>query len=319
MSDASLGSALRGAVDLSSLRGRPAAANGASPAPGGEPASGDVPDVVMDVTDQTFPQIMELSQKVPVVVDLWAEWCGPCKQLSPVIEKVARELQGRVVLAKVDVDQNPQIQQAFQAQSIPMVVALVGGRPVPLFNGAVPEEQVRDVFGQLLEVAAQAGVTGTVAVAPGADEAAEQADEPAEPELPPLHQEAYEAIQRGDNAAAVAAYEKALKENPRDDDAAAGLAQVRLLQRIEGVDLQNARQAAADAPHDVDAQLTVADMDIAGGHIDDAFERMLEVFQVTAGDERTRVKERLLELFQLVGQADPRVIQARTRLTNLLF
>src|SRR5699024_1420911 len=130
--------------------------------------------------------------------DLWADWCGPCKQLSPIIEKVARELQGRVVLAKVDVDQNPQIQQAFQAQSIPMVVAIVGGRPVPLFNGAVPEEQVRSVFGQLLEVAAQAGVTGSVAVAEGG----EPAEEPEEPSLPPLHQEAYDAIQRGDNAAA---------------------------------------------------------------------------------------------------------------------
>src|SRR5690606_5995226 len=128
------------------------------------------------------------------VVDLWAEWCGPCKQLSPVIERVVRELAGRVVLAKVDVDANPQLQQAFRAQSIPMVVALLQGQPVPMFTGAVPEEQVRQVFDQLLQLAAQNGVTGTVQ-----PDAAE--DVPAEPEeqpLPPLHAEAYAAIEAGD-------------------------------------------------------------------------------------------------------------------------
>ncbi|HJB64443.1 MAG TPA: tetratricopeptide repeat protein [Candidatus Microbacterium pullistercoris] len=315
MSDASLGSALRGAVDLSSLRNRRPAPSEGAPAPAGQQAPGTF-DVVMDVTDQMFSQVLELSQQVPVVVDLWADWCEPCKQLSPVIEKVARELRGRVVLAKVDVDQNPQIQQAFQAQSIPMVIALVGGRPVPLFNGAVPEQQVREIFGQLLEVAAQQGVTGTIPVEDTPDDAAAA---PEEPPLPPLHQEAYDAIQRGDNAAAIDAYERALKENPRDSDASAGLAQVRLLHRIEGLDLQTARQAAADRPEDLDAQLAVADMDVAGGHVEDAFDRLLDVFAATVGDDRARVKDRLLEIFELVGQADPRVTSARTRLTNLLF
>lgn len=306
--------ALRGAVDLSSLRGRaaqPADAANADAAP--EAPSG----VVVDVTDATFAQIVELSRSVPVVVDLWAEWCGPCKQLSPVIEKVAKEQAGRVVLAKVDVDANPQIAQAFQAQSIPLVVALIGGQPVPMFTGAVPEDQVRQVFAKLLEVAAQNGVTGSVPV-----DDADAPAEPAEPEpapLPPLHAEAFEAIEAGDYARAIRAYEKALAENPRDEDAKAGLGQVRLLHRVQGLDLQQARAAAAAAPRGVDEQFQVADLDVAGGHVEDAFGRLLDLFTAVDGDDRARVRERLVELFDLVGSADPRVASARTKLASLLF
>ncbi|WP_298864444.1 tetratricopeptide repeat protein [uncultured Microbacterium sp.] len=303
--------ALRGAVDLSSLRGRPvqpAAQDGAtSEAPSG---------LVVDVTDASFAQILELSRSVPVVVDLWAEWCGPCKQLSPIIEKVTRELAGRVVLAKVDVDANPQIAQAFRAQSIPLVVALIGGQPVPMFTGAVPEEQVREVFSKLLEVAAQNGVTGTVP-ADGAE--APATEEPEEKPLPPLHAEAFAAIEAGDYARAITAYQHALAENPRDEDARAGLGQVRLLDRVQGLDLQEARAAAAAAPADVEAQFRVADLDIAGGHVEDAFGRLLDLFAAVDDDQRTPVRERLVELFELIGAADPRVASARTRLASLLF
>lgn len=300
--------ALRGAVDLSALRNRPSTPASA-PAPGSASVS-----LVMDVTDETFPQLLELSRTVPVVIDLWAEWCGPCKQLSPVLERVVTELAGRVVLAKVDVDANPQLAQAFRAQSIPMVVALVAGQPVPMFTGAVPEQQVREVFGQLLQLAAQNGVTGTVPVDADAEPAV-----PAEPALPPLHVEAYEAIEAGDYPRAIAAYEKALAENPRDADARAGLGQVRLLHRVQGVDLQAARAAAASAPLGVAEQLTVADLDIAGGHVDDAFGRLLDLFAALPADERPAVRERLLELFGVVGDADPRVVRARARLATLLF
>lgn len=311
MSDISA-AALRGAVDLSSLRNRPAAP--AEGAPTGTAASG-IQDVVIDATDETFGQVLELSRTVPVVVDLWAEWCGPCKQLSPIIEKVTRELGGRVVLAKVDVDANPQLAQSFRAQSIPMVVAVIAGQPVPMFTGAVPEEQVREVFAQLLQVAAQNGVTGTLEIG----EPGEAPEEPAEPELPPLHAEAFAAIESGDYAAAIVAYEKALAQNPRDEEAAAGLGQVRLLDRVQGVDLQAARAAAAAAPHDVPAQFTVADLDLAGGHVDDAFGRLLDLFAALPTAERTPVRERLVELFALIGASDARVISARNRLTSLLF
>lgn len=300
--------ALRGAVDLSSLRNRPAPATAGAPAPA-------VVDVVVDATDETFGQILELSRTVPVVVDLWAEWCGPCKQLSPIIEKVTRELGGRVLLAKVDVDANPQLAQSFRAQSIPLVVALIAGQPVPMFTGAVPEEQVREVFAQLLQVAAQNGVTGSLSVGGEADPEA-----PAEePPLPPLHAEAFAAIEAGDYAAAIRAYEKALAENPRDEEAIAGLGQVRLLDRVQGLDLQAARAAAAAAPLDVQAQFDVADLDLAGGHVDDAFGRLLDLFAQLPSDERAPVRERLVELFGLIGAADPRVVSARNRLSSLLF
>ena len=300
--------ALRGAVDLSSLRNRPAPQAGGAPDPG-------VVDVVVDATDETFGQILELSRTVPVVVDLWAEWCGPCKQLSPILEQVTRELGGRVLLAKVDVDANPQLAQSFRAQSIPMVVALIAGQPVPMFTGAVPEQQVREVFAQLLQVAAQNGVTGTLSVG----EAADAPSAPAEPELPPLHAEAFAAIETGDYAAAIRAYEKALAENPRDEDARAGLGQVRLLDRVQGLDLQEARAAAAADPLDVPAQFAVADLDLSGGHVEDAFGRLLDLFAQLPSDQRTPVRERLVELFGLIGAADPRVIAARNRLSSLLF
>ena len=307
---------LRGAVDLSALRNRPAAASPSEPA-AGAPAGGNTARLVIDVTDAMFPEVLELSKTVSVVVDLWAEWCGPCKQLSPVLERVVTEHAGRLVLAKVDVDANPQLAQAFRAQSIPMVVALVGGQAVPLFTGAVPEQQVREVFAQLLQLAAQNGVTGSVGS--GDADAADEEGAAAEPAMPPLHAEAFAAIESGDYAAAISAYERALAENPRDADARAGLSQVRLLSRVQDADLQAARAAAAAAPTDVDAQLLVADLDLAGGHVEDAFDRLLDLFAALPDDDRAPVRERLLELFGIVGDDDPRVIRSRSRLASLLF
>lgn len=316
---------LRGAVDLSGLARRHQTPPAAQP-PVGAPAEApgatagqtvEVPSLVFDATDDGFGQVVELSSVVPVVIDLWAEWCGPCKQLSPVLESLAIEYAGRFVLAKVDVDSNPQLSQAFQAQSIPMVVAVVGGRPVPMFNGAIPESQVRDVIEQLLQLAEQNGVAGRAIVAEQSAEAA--AAEPVEPPLPPLHAEAYDAIERADYPAAIAAYEKAIAQNPKDDMAVAGLAQVRLLDRLAGKTLDAIRGGAAAAPDDLDAQLLVADLDLSGGHLEDAFDRLLTLFPELDQADKDTVRTRLLELFQVAGATDPRVVKARGRLTNLLY
>ena len=321
--NANPGAVLRGAVDLSSLRNRPqppAPGTAAAGAGGGAASASGGAGLVREATDETFGEILELSRTVPVVIDLWAEWCGPCKQLSPILESVITELGGRLVLVKVDVDANPQLAQAFRAQSIPLVVALVGGQPVPLFTGAVPEQQVREVFAQLLQLAAQNGVTGTLSVADAeTGDADGEAAEPSEPPLPPLHAAAFAAIEEGDYDAAIQAYEQALVENPRDEDARAGLGQVRLLSRVSGLELEAARAAAAAGPTDVAAQFAVADLDIAGGHVDDAFGRLLDLFAALPDDERAPVRERLLELFGLIGDPDPRVIRARGRLASLLF
>jgi putative thioredoxin len=309
-------SAARGAVDLSGLVNRksPPEADGAAP-----DASVTVPELVIAGTDENFGEILELSRRVPIVIDLWAEWCGPCKQLSPILEKLAREHEGSFVLVKVDVDANPQLSQAFQAQSIPQVTALVAGQPVQMFTGALPEQQVREVLAQLLQLAAQNGVTARAVVA-GAD--APEDSPPGEPEaepLSPLHQAAYDAIERADYAAAITAYETAIAQDPRDALAVAGLAQVRLLDRLQGSTQEEIRSAAANGPHDIDAQLAVADLDLSGGHVDDAFDRLLGLFPALDQDDRNRVRERLVELFEVVGTDDARVIAARRRLASLLF
>jgi putative thioredoxin len=312
---------LRGAVDLSGLAQRtqpgPAGAGNAG-APGATAAGPATPatGVVIDVTEETFADaVVQQSMTVPVVVDLWATWCGPCKQLSPVLEKLAVEFEGRILLAKVDVDANPQISAAFQVQSIPTVVAVLKGQPVPLFQGAVPEAQVRQVFEELLRVAEANGITGRLQVSPDAEPPAE----PAEPELPPLHQEAYDAIERDDLDAAADAYRQALAESPADDLARAGLAQVELLRRTRGADLVQARAAAAANPTDVTAGLLAADLDVLGGHVEDGFGRLVDLVRVTAGEEREQVRAHLVELFEIVGLDDPRVLAARRALANALF
>lgn len=320
-----------GGVDLSHLAAKPqsseqSTAGGlspqATPAAGAAGAAGageqvvPVPSLVLDVTDQTFEQVAQLSAVVPVVFDLWAEWCGPCKQLGPLIEKVTTELAGKVLLAKVDVDANPALAQAFQAQSIPTVVALLGGRPVPLFQGALPEAQVRAAFEQLLQLAQQVGVTGRVR----ADDAGADAEKPAEPEIPAAHLPAVEAAERGDYETAIAEWKKVLQHAPADQIAHASLAQVQLLHRLQGKTADEIRQAGAASPHDLEAQLGVADLDVAGGHVEDAFLRLLDLFKQSAEqDVRTRIRERLLELFEVVGVTDPRVVAARRQLANLLY
>ncbi len=305
------GPSLRGAVDLAALA--PPAAP--APQPGAAPPPSGAGGVVVDVSEADFDAILQQSLTVPVVVDLWAEWCGPCKQLSPVLERLAVEYGGRFLLAKVDVDANPRLGQVFQAQSIPMVVAVVKGQPVPLFQGAVPEQQVRAFLDELLKVAGANGVTGVLA----GDAATSEPVDDVEPPLPPLHQEAFDAIERDDLPAAAAAYQKALAHSPADELAIAGLAQVQLLLRTEGVDPAAARASAAAAPQDPAAQTLVADLDVLGGHVEDAFTRLVDTVRVTAGEERNAVRAHLVELFAIVGPQDERVAKARRALTAALY
>lgn len=315
-----------GAIDLSHLvaarsgaqqppqqgsPGGPAAA-GAPGAPGAQVV--DVPSLVLDADERSFEQLVQLSSVVPIVLDMWAEWCQPCKTLGPVLEQVTREFGGALLLAKIDIDANPGLKEAFQVQSIPAVFALVAGRPVPLFQGAVPEQQVREVFGQLVQLAVQQGVVGRVN-APDAVAGVE----PAEAPVNPAHAEALEAIDRGDYAAAVRSYEQVLLKAPADHEARAALVQVKLLDRLQGRSADEIRAAAGAGPDDVDAQLAVADLDVSGGHVEDAFLRLLELFAGASAEDRARVRERLLELFEVVGQSDARVAAARNRLANLLY
>ncbi|MFE4469614.1 tetratricopeptide repeat protein [Leifsonia sp. NPDC056824] len=311
---------LRGAVDLSSLVNRPQPGQGdAGGAAQGEPI--ELPSLFFQGTDANFNDFIDLSMRIPVVVALTAAWADPDRALATVLDRVTNDLAGRIVLVQVDVDANPQLVQAFQAQSAPAVAGIVSGRPVQLFSGALPEEQVRDVIAQLLELAAQNGVTGVAQVDAAAGETPEaETDEPApEPPLPPLHAEAYDAIDRGDYPAAITAYKTAIAQDPRDQMAIAGLAQVSLLSRLAGRTLDEIRNTAAAAPGDSDAQLAVADLDLSGGHVDDAFDRLLTLFPTLDAEGKEAVRARILEYFEIVGVEDPRVGKARARLASLLY
>ena len=317
--------ALRGAVDLAAVKAAGEAAQKAEQAraerarqaaSGGDPAPAPY-QLVLDVTEETFEaEVVQRSAEVPVVVDFWAEWCGPCKQLSPILERLAEEYAGRIVLAKIDVDANQLIAQQFGIQGIPAVMAVVAGQLVPLFQGAENEANVRKIIDQLIAVAEQRfGIAG---LAGGPAGQGAEAPEPRVPSDPAL-EAAHDALDRGDLGGAVRAYQNVLSGRPGDAEAKLGLAQAQLLQRVEGIDPQEVRAAAAADPKDVAAQLRAADLDLVGGHVEDAFGRLVDTVGRTAGEDRDTARLRLLELFEVIGADDPRVTAARGALARVLF
>jgi putative thioredoxin len=307
---------LYGAVDLGARQ----AATQRQQASAGAGQGAARSEYVFDVTEATFEtDVLERSRTVPVIMDLWAEWCGPCKQLSPVLERLANDAAGAWVLAKVDVDANPQLSAALQVQSIPMVVGVIGGQLVPGFLGALPEAQVRQWLGQVLQVAQQLGLAGDEAGAVPEEGAADNgrpgAGAFAEPELT----EAQQAMERGDLDAAAAAFERLLASEPGHPVATVGLAQVNLLRRVNSYDAAQARKDAAARPGDVDAQIRVADIEMSLGNAEEAFDRLLGVIRRTAGEDRNKVRLHLVGLFEMFSPRDPRVSKARSTLSSLLF
>ncbi|MHC3475281.1 tetratricopeptide repeat protein [Streptomyces sp. 7R007] len=278
-------------------------------------------DLVIDVDEAGFERdVLQRSAEVPVVIDFWAEWCQPCKQLSPVLERLAVEYNGRFLLAKIDVDANQMLMQQFGIQGIPAVFAVVAGQALPLFQGAAGEAQIRQTLDQLVQVAEQRfGLTG-LTVDPDAAPGAAQPG-PAAPAGPydALLEAAVQALDSGDLAGAVQAYKNVLNDDPGNPEAKLGLAQAELLQRVQGMDPQRVRKEAAEKPADAQAQIAAADLDLVGGHVEDAFGRLIETVRRTAGDDRDTVRLRLLELFEVVGADDPRVTAARRALARALF
>jgi putative thioredoxin len=313
---------LYGAVDLGA---RQAAVQrrqrAADQAPAADGSAGPQSGFVIDVTDETFnTEVVARSRTVPVILDLWAEWCGPCKQLSPVLEKLAAEANGAFVLAKVDVDANPQLSAALQVQSIPMVVAVIGGQVADGFLGAMPEAQVRQWLGQVMQVASQLGLEPADDGQPGAggEEPASRAG-PADTGPEAVYGEAQQAMQRGDLDAAAAAFEKILATSPGDPGATFGLARVSLLRRVEGYDQAAVRRDAASRPADALAQARLADLELASGQIENAFDRLLATVSRTSGEEREIARKHLISLFDVLPPKDPQVSRARARLSSLLF
>ena len=321
---------LHGAVDLGARQAaaqRRQRATEQGSAADGQP--GAQSELIIDVTDESFnSEVVARSRTVPVILDLWAEWCGPCKQLGPILERLATEANGAFVLARVDVDANPQLSAALQVQSIPMVVAVVGGQVVDGFLGAMPEQQVRQWLGQVMQVADQLGLpaAGTAAGNGQGSEvaAAESAGLPGQDALADagpnaVFAEAQQAMERGDLDAAAAAFEKILAASPGDPVATMGIGQVSLIRRVEGYDQAAVRRDAASRPGDAQAQTRLADLELATGEIETAFDRLLATVSRTSGDERDLARKHLLGLFEILPPKDPRVARARARLSSLLF
>ncbi|MCR3731603.1 putative thioredoxin [Streptomyces umbrinus] len=280
--------------------------------------------LVIDVDEAGFERdVLQRSTEVPVVIDFWAEWCEPCKQLSPLLERLTAEYNGRFVLAKIDVDANQMLMQQFGIQGIPAVFAVVAGQALPLFQGAAPEAQIRGTLDQLVQVAEERfGLTG-LTVDPDGEQGA-QSGQPVEAQVPAgpydaLLEAAVQALDAGDFGGAVQAYKNVLSDDPGNTEAKLGLAQAELLQRVQGADPQQVRKEAADNPGDVQAQIAAADLDLVGGHVEDAFGRLVDAVARTAGDDRDAARVRLLELFEVVGADDPRVAAARRALARALF
>ncbi|MEV7546330.1 tetratricopeptide repeat protein [Streptomyces sp. NPDC089915] len=289
---------------------------------GGDAPGGAVPPsaLVIDVDEAGFESdVLQLSNEVPVVLDFWAEWCEPCKQLGPLLERLTVEAGGRLVLAKIDVDANQMLMQQFGIQGIPAVFAVVAGQVLPLFQGVVPEQQIRETLAQLVQVAEERfGILG-IQVDPDAEGApAAPAAVPAGPH-DALLEAAVVALDAGDLDGAVQAYKNVLADDPANTEAKLGLAQAELLSRVQHMNPQTVRSTAAENPRDPAAQMAAADLDLAGGHVADAFSRLVDTVRVTAGDERDSVRVRLLELFEVIGADDPRVTAARTALARVLF
>jgi putative thioredoxin len=254
--------------------------------------------VVIDVTEASFQSdVLERSLTTPVVIDLWAEWCAPCKQLSPVLEKLAVEGGGAWVLAKIDVDSNPRIAQALRVQGIPMIMVAVGGQLMEGFSGVLPEAQVRQFIDAVLKA-------GGVQVESGED---------------PRFADADDALVEGDLDAAERAFKKILGETPNDAAAEAGLAQVGLMRRVEGKIPAKLLAAAEESPDDVEAQTLAADVEVLSGMADAAYSRLIGLVRRTAGEEREAARKHLVSLFTMAGPDDPAVATARRALASALF
>ncbi|TFV65032.1 UNVERIFIED_ORG: tetratricopeptide repeat protein [Bacillus sp. AZ43] len=303
---AQLAAAMSGAVDLAAVKARSdAAARAAAAPPPSATAPGGAPgSAVVDVTEATFQaEVLDRSFQVPVVLDLWAEWCGPCKQLSPVLERLAAEGGGSWVLAKVDVEANPALAQGLRVQGIPAVKAVWQGQLVAEFTGAIPEEQARQFVDELVRATTGGAVPGAAA-----------AEAPEDPRL----DAAEAALERGDLAAAEAAYRSILDAEPDHPEAGLALRQVQLFRRAEEAGPDALAKADA-APDDVEAQTRAADFLLGTGNIEAAFDRLLDVVRRTSGEDRDRARTHLVELFAVVGDEDPRVGTARRQLMAALF
>ncbi|MCF2528697.1 tetratricopeptide repeat protein [Yinghuangia soli] len=325
---------MRGVVDLGAVKAaseaaaqRAARAASAPQAgPDGTPGGGAGGGFFVELTEENFDSVLALSQQAPVVLEFSSQRSAHSIELGAVFERLAEEFAGRFVLARLDIDASPGLAQELvmqaQIQGLPAAVAVIAGQLAPMFDRAAPqEEQLRQILDQLVAVGEQRfGLTG-LGAAPGAGRPAGAEGEDDEAEAPgdPLLAPAEAALDAGDFAGAAQAYRNVLLDHPGHTEAKLALAQVELIVRTQDADPAKVRSDAAERPTDVDAQTLAADLDLAGGHVEDAFGRLVETVRRTAGDDRNKARLHLLGLFEVIGLDDPRVVKARAALTSVLF
>jgi putative thioredoxin len=307
-----------GAIDLSGLK-RPAAGAAQGAPAGGVGASAGGASYWLDITEENFQATVESSLTAPVLLAFYSPTRLPeSEQMARDLATVAEEYEGRFLAGLVDIDTQPAIAQAVQLQSVPFVFVVIDGRPQPLIQDVLPLDKLRTAINQVMQQLTTQGITGRHQPRSTAAPAVEGEDG-AEPPLDPRYAPAQDALERNDFAGAVAEYEKLLAANPADAEAGAGLAMASLLLRTDGAEPEAARAAADASPDDVPAQTLVADLDLLGGDVDAAFDRLVELVRRTAGDDRNLAREHLLGLFAAVGNDDPRVLKGRQALASALF
>ena len=247
-------------------------------------------------------EILPLSLVRPVIVLMWSSRSPESMEMVKTLGKLEVDYKAAFALARVDIDSNPEVGQAFQTKSIPYAVAIIAEQMVPLFEQSYPEAQVKMVIDKVLTLASEQGI----------------GQAPVE-QIEPEEIEAMDALESGDYSAAEAAYKKWLARKPAENLAKLGLAQTQLLMRTEGMDLKEIMAQSSAAPADIELQLKAADVEIVTGGVEDAFSRLLSVIRATSGDDRTKAKNHLLNLFTLVDPSDPRLAAARKELASALF
>jgi putative thioredoxin len=246
--------------------------------------------------------ILPLSLVRPVIVLMWSPRSTESVEMVKVLGKLEIDYKGAFALARVDIEAHPQVAQAFQTKAIPYAVAIIAEQMVPLFEQSYPEAQVRMVMDKVLTLASEQGI----GEAPVEQMEAEEI-------------EAMDALEAGNYLAAEAAYKKWLSRKPGENLAKLGLAQTQLLMRTEGLELSEVIDQSALNPSDIQLPLKAADVEIVNGGVEAAFARLIHAVRATSGDERTKVKDHLLNLFALVDQSDPRLVAARKELASALF
>ncbi|KQR99078.1 thioredoxin [Williamsia sp. Leaf354] len=305
---------MTGAVDLSVLkeradaaRNRPATPQAPRP-PAGNDGAGTAAAVpaVVEVTEATFEaEVIARSDQVLVLVDLWATWCEPCKQLSPLLERLAEEASGQWILATIDIDANPRIAQAFGVQSVPTVVAIAQGQPVAAFQGVQPAAQITAWVDEIL-----AKVGDRLTGLPAAEGA--EVPDPVDPRMA----EAESKLDEGDFDGALAAYQALAQAEPGNVEAASAARNIEFVIRAQAADPSVVDTAA---PDDIEGQFAAADVLLLNQRPDDAFDRLIALVRATSGDDRSAVRTRLLSLFELFDPSEPFVVAARRKLASALY